>query len=147
MSDNLLIPKAAKLTAGLLLALAVSACEQGASSEAAAKLDSAQSAAENLASSAAGAVEGVAGSAVDTVTEAASATPSASAQSAVSEAVAQPVAANLPAPTEFATVWGPELASTAPAINAIDQNGASQSLASLAGERGLLLVFSRSADW
>ena len=148
MSDNLLIPKAAKLTAGLLLVLAVSACEQGASSEVAAKLDSAQSAAENLASSAAGAVEGVADSAVDTVTEAASATPSAaSAQSAVSEAVAQPAAANVPALTEFAAVWGPELASAAPAINAIDQNGASQSLATLAGERGLLLVFSRSADW
>lgn len=56
-------------------------------------------------------------------------------------------AATLPALTEFAAVWGPELGSTAPAIAAQDHTGRAQTLASLSGERGLLLVFSRSADW
>ena len=135
MSDNFLKTNAGKVTAGVLLALAVSACEQGASSQAATSLDSAQNAAVDI--------QEQVNSAADTVAEAASVTPSTTPSAGVTEVAAT----NLPALSEFAAVWGPELASTAPAINAIDQNGASQSLASLAGERGLLLVFSRSADW
>ena len=52
-----------------------------------------------------------------------------------------------PGLSEFASVWGPAIASMAPTIAAQDHTGQPQTLASLAGERGLLLVFSRSADW
>ena len=34
-----------------------------------------------------------------------------------------------------------------PEIKALDQNGETRNLASLTGERGLLLMFSRSFDW
>ncbi len=46
-------------------------------------------------------------------------------------------------------VWAPTLAvgSPLPPIDAVDQNGERQTLASLAGEKGLVLVLSRSFDW
>ncbi|MDE0662170.1 MAG: hypothetical protein F4029_18540 [Gammaproteobacteria bacterium] len=47
----------------------------------------------------------------------------------------------------FVDSWGPAVGSTAPAIEAEDQDGAVRDLASLSGERGVLLVLSRSADW
>lgn len=47
----------------------------------------------------------------------------------------------------FVDSWGPEVGAVAPAIEAEDQDGAVRDLASLSGERGVLLVLSRSADW
>lgn len=47
----------------------------------------------------------------------------------------------------FVDSWGPAVGATAPAIEAEDQDGAVRDLASLSGERGVLLVLSRSADW
>jgi hypothetical protein len=42
---------------------------------------------------------------------------------------------------------GPGIGSTIPKFEALDQNGHSQSLQSIAGPKGTLLVFYRSADW
>ena len=47
----------------------------------------------------------------------------------------------------YAESWGPAVGATAPAIAAEDQDGVVRDLGYLAGERGLLLVLSRSADW
>lgn len=43
--------------------------------------------------------------------------------------------------------WGPPVGTTLPSVAAADQTGAQRDLASLAGERGLLLFFVRSANW
>jgi hypothetical protein len=43
--------------------------------------------------------------------------------------------------------WGPAIHGTAPAINAPDQHGATQTLETLAGRNGVVLLFVRSADW
>ena len=43
--------------------------------------------------------------------------------------------------------FGPAVGATLPAISAPDQSGATQSLASLAGERGTVLLVTRAADW
>ena len=48
---------------------------------------------------------------------------------------------------DYAQSWGVSAGSSAPAISAEDQSGVVRDLASLAGEHGLLLVMSRSADW
>ena len=48
---------------------------------------------------------------------------------------------------DYAQSWGPPVGATAPAIEAADQDGVARDLGSLAGENGLLLVLSRSADW
>lgn len=50
---------------------------------------------------------------------------------------------------DSAFVWAPTLpvGSPLPAINAVDQNGDNHSLADLSGEKGLVLVMSRSFDW
>ena len=42
---------------------------------------------------------------------------------------------------------GPEVGQMVPAFSLSDQTGRSRSLADLTGANGLLLVFSRSADW
>ena len=42
---------------------------------------------------------------------------------------------------------GPQVGATVPAFSGTDQFGKPQSLASLSGPKGLMLVFSRSADW
>ena len=42
---------------------------------------------------------------------------------------------------------GPAVGSSIPAFTLEDQNGKRQSLATLAGPKGLMLVFVRSADW
>lgn len=42
---------------------------------------------------------------------------------------------------------GPDPGAMAPAFEAPDQNGTSQTLKSLTGKKGLVLVFFRSADW
>ena len=47
----------------------------------------------------------------------------------------------------FVDSWGPAVGTTAPAIEAEDQDGQVRDLQSLSGERGVLFVLSRSADW
>ena len=42
---------------------------------------------------------------------------------------------------------GPEVGSTLPSFEALDQNGRPQNLKSILGPKGALLVFFRSADW
>ena len=42
---------------------------------------------------------------------------------------------------------GPDVGEKVPTFEAIDQSGDSRDFDSLAGERGLLLLFFRSADW
>ncbi|MYE84457.1 MAG: hypothetical protein F4X36_21940 [Gammaproteobacteria bacterium] len=48
---------------------------------------------------------------------------------------------------DYAESWGPPVGATAPAIAAADQDGMTRDLGSLCGERGVLFVLSRSADW
>jgi len=42
---------------------------------------------------------------------------------------------------------GPAVGEAVPAFSAADQNGRTQSLQSLMGAKGAMLVFFRSADW
>ena len=42
---------------------------------------------------------------------------------------------------------GPQIGDVVPSFSLPDQTGAARDLASLAGPNGLMLVFSRSADW
>jgi hypothetical protein len=42
---------------------------------------------------------------------------------------------------------GPKIGATVPPLSGMDQFGRAQSLATLSGPKGLMLVFSRSADW
>ncbi len=42
---------------------------------------------------------------------------------------------------------GPQPGTVVPAFSAVDQTGAARTLASVMGRRGVMLVFSRSADW
>jgi hypothetical protein len=42
---------------------------------------------------------------------------------------------------------GPDIGSKAPEFEALDQNGHVQSLRSLSGPNGMILIFYRSADW
>ena len=49
--------------------------------------------------------------------------------------------------TGSALAAGPEVGETVPTFEAIDQSGETRDFDSLAGERGLLLLFFRSADW
>jgi len=42
---------------------------------------------------------------------------------------------------------GPAVGETVPAFSATDQNGRTQSLQSVMGTKGAMLVFFRSADW
>lgn len=43
--------------------------------------------------------------------------------------------------------FGPQVGETVPSFSLVDQFGAARDLASLGGPEGLMLVFSRSADW
>jgi hypothetical protein len=49
--------------------------------------------------------------------------------------------------SEYAAAWGPSVGSVAPLLSANDQNGQLQTLQTLAGPNGLLVVFNRSVDW
>jgi len=51
------------------------------------------------------------------------------------------------ADSEFAATWGPNIGTTAPRLEAIDQDGNHQSLDTLKKSNGLLFVFNRSVDW
>lgn len=55
--------------------------------------------------------------------------------------------AQQPAPAVDTSTLGPQVGATVPAWSGTDQFGTAQSLASLSGPKGLMLVFSRSADW
>lgn len=48
---------------------------------------------------------------------------------------------------DYADGWGPAVGSQLPLLEAPDQTGTVRTLADLAGERGLLLFMTRSADW
>lgn len=48
---------------------------------------------------------------------------------------------------DYSAGWGPQLGATMPVLEASDQSGTARSLSNLAGEQGLLLFMSRSADW
>ena len=43
--------------------------------------------------------------------------------------------------------FGPQVGGVAPDFSLVDQRGETRSLASLMGQNGLMLVFSRSASW
>lgn len=43
--------------------------------------------------------------------------------------------------------WGPPVGAVLPALAAEDQSGVERRVADLAGEKGLLVFFVRSADW
>lgn len=49
--------------------------------------------------------------------------------------------------TEYLELWGPAVGADAPLLVADDQDGSRQTLETLTGPNGLLLVFSRSVDW
>jgi hypothetical protein len=51
------------------------------------------------------------------------------------------------ASSEYLELWGPAVGTEAPLLAADDQDGNRQTLESLTGPNGLLLVFSRSVDW
>lgn len=53
----------------------------------------------------------------------------------------------LMAPLAIAHDFGPEVGASAPAFTASDQRGVERPLASLTGERGLVLLITRAADW
>jgi len=52
-----------------------------------------------------------------------------------------------PPPVVDTTTIGPQVGATVPPLAGTDQFGRAQTLASLSGPKGLMLVFSRSADW
>jgi hypothetical protein len=52
-----------------------------------------------------------------------------------------------PAPSPDVATLGPQVGDKVPDFALSDQKGQTQSLSSLAGPKGLVLVFSRSADW
>ena len=53
----------------------------------------------------------------------------------------------LGAAADYQDDWGPAVGTPMLEISAADQTGTVRDLASLAGERGLLLFMVRSADW
>jgi cytochrome c oxidase assembly factor CtaG len=52
-----------------------------------------------------------------------------------------------PQPPVALDALGPQPGTVVPAFSAVDQTGATRTLASIMGRRGAMLVFSRSADW
>ncbi len=48
---------------------------------------------------------------------------------------------------EYAAAWGPSVGSAVPLLAANDQDGQPQTLETLTGSNGLLVVFNRSVDW
>jgi len=60
-------------------------------------------------------------------------------------AVALTAAAQAPLPD--VDRFGPQVGETVSPFSLVDQNGAVRDLQSLMGPNGLMLVFSRSADW
>ncbi|MEJ2133519.1 MAG: hypothetical protein P8Y95_18270 [Gammaproteobacteria bacterium] len=48
---------------------------------------------------------------------------------------------------DYTALWGPAIGTEIPMLEPVDVSGRSRSLDDLAGEKGLLLFFNRSADW
>lgn len=63
------------------------------------------------------------------------------------EAGTSPAPAQPPAPAVDVAALGPQVGTVVPPISGVDQFGTAQTLATLSGPKGLMLVFSRSADW
>lgn len=70
-----------------------------------------------------------------------------SATLAVWLALAAAGSAQQAAPAVDTSTLGPQVGATVPPLSGVDQFGKTQSLATLSGPKGLMLVFSRSADW
>ncbi len=51
------------------------------------------------------------------------------------------------ADSEYVAAWGPAVGANVPMLDALDQEGNRQTLESLSGSGGLILVFNRSVDW
>jgi hypothetical protein len=66
---------------------------------------------------------------------------------AVTLAVSMHGFAQQAAPVVDTSKLGPQVGATVPPFSGVDQFGKAQSLATLSGPKGLMLVFSRSADW
>ncbi|MCZ6619924.1 MAG: hypothetical protein O7E57_17535 [Gammaproteobacteria bacterium] len=49
--------------------------------------------------------------------------------------------------SDYRDDWGPAVGSVLPRLEANDHTGTPRNLENLAGERGLLLLLNRSADW
>jgi len=60
--------------------------------------------------------------------------------------LAVPVQAQTPEVIDTSKI-GPQVGATVPPVSGVDQFGKTQSLESLSGPKGLMLVFNRSADW
>ena len=56
-------------------------------------------------------------------------------------------AAQTPAPAVDTSTIGPQVGARVPPIAGVDQFGRSHTLDSIAGPKGAMLVFFRSADW
>ena len=56
------------------------------------------------------------------------------------------VTAQSPAPLDTSKI-GPQVGATVPPVTGVDQFGRPQSLSSVYGSKGAMLVFFRSADW
>ena len=65
---------------------------------------------------------------------------------ALAFAVAATAAAQAP-PLPDVEGFGPQVGETVPSFSLVDQHGAARDPQSLMGPNGLMLVFSRSADW
>ena len=50
-------------------------------------------------------------------------------------------------PVVDTSTLGPQVGTSVPPLSGIDQFGKTQSISTLSGPKGLMLVFSRSADW
>ncbi len=57
------------------------------------------------------------------------------------------MAPNAVADPDYAATWGPSVGSQAPLLAANDQDGEPQTVETLSGAKGLLMVFNRSVDW
>jgi cytochrome oxidase Cu insertion factor (SCO1/SenC/PrrC family) len=66
---------------------------------------------------------------------------------ALLSAAGPPGHAQQPAPSVDTATLGPQVGTVVPPVSGVDQFGQSQTLATLSGPKGLMLVFSRSADW
>jgi hypothetical protein len=62
-------------------------------------------------------------------------------------ALSAPGFAQQAAPAVDTSTLGPQVGAPVPPISGVDQFGKTQSLETLSGPKGLMLVFSRSADW
>ncbi|MEL7454778.1 MAG: hypothetical protein AAGJ50_15565 [Pseudomonadota bacterium] len=49
--------------------------------------------------------------------------------------------------SDYAENWGPAIGAQVPLLAANDQDGNAQTLETLTGPKGLLVVFNRSVDW